>query len=75
MDPTVTSVAGINAAFARFNRASQTLVEAVDGASNEDPAQAMVGQSETKAQVAASVDVVRIADEMFRELLNISREG
>ena len=75
MDPISSSVQAINAAFTRYDRASKNLLDGVSGVSDADPAVAMAEQVVAKRQVQASVATVRIADEMFRELLQISREG
>ena len=75
MNPISTSVSAINIAFARFDSASANLIDSVSGASSADPAVALAEQSEAKVQVEANIGVVRIADEMFKALLEISREG
>ncbi len=51
------------------------MVGAVSGASDADPASAVADQIQAKIDVEANVGVVRIADEMFKALLEISREG
>lgn len=67
----LSAISGIANATQRFERASQQLVEAVSGVSNEDPAQAIVSQIEAKTAFTANVKVLRAADEMTRSLLDI----
>jgi hypothetical protein len=63
----------ITNAFTRFDRASEKLLAATSGASNDDPAQAIVEQIEAKAQLRAGLATVRIADEMLKALLEMKR--
>jgi hypothetical protein len=70
MNP-ISAIAGISNASLRFERASQRLLESVNGLSNEDPAVPIVDQIEAKTQFTASVRTLRVADEMTATLLDI----
>ncbi|HZZ36410.1 MAG TPA: flagellar hook protein FlgE [Caulobacteraceae bacterium] len=70
MNP-ISAIAGISNATARFELASQSLLESVSGLSDDDPAQAIVEQLQAKAQLKASVQTLRVADEMTATLLDI----
>jgi hypothetical protein len=67
----ISAITGISNATARFDRASQRLLDSVSGVSSDDPAQAIVEQIQAKAQLKASVQTLRIADEMTATLLDI----
>ena len=62
---------GLSNAMARFTRASNQLVQATSGASEADPAAAIVDQIEAKTQFIASTRTISIADAMTRQLLDI----
>jgi hypothetical protein len=70
MNP-ISAIAGISNATARFERASQKLLESVSGLSDDDPAQAIVEQLQARTQLKASVQTLRVADEMTASLLDI----
>jgi hypothetical protein len=55
----------------RFDHASRDLVLATSGASDADPAKAIVSQAQAKTEFSASVGVLRVANEMFKSLLDI----
>ena len=62
---------GLVQASDRFDHASRDLVLATSGASDADPAKAIVDQAQAKTEFSASVGVLRVADEMFKSLLDI----
>ncbi|HVY03382.1 MAG TPA: hypothetical protein VG983_06965 [Caulobacterales bacterium] len=69
-----TAASAISDALSRFDRASTDLVASVSGQSDKDPAQAIAQQVEAKAEFEAGVGTVRIADEMFKALIQIGLE-
>ena len=73
MNGIATSAHAITSAFARYDRASEKLTASFSGASNDNAAEALAEQIEAKAEVKANVGVVRMADEMFKALLDIAR--
>lgn len=62
----------LTSAFDRLEHASGRLLGAVNGASGADPAVALADMIQAKHQVKASVAVVRLADAMWRDLLELS---
>ena len=73
MSSIIASAFALTSAFTRFDRANEKLLGAVTGASDDDPAAAIGEQIEAKIAVKASVATVRIADEMFKALLEIDK--
>jgi flagellar hook protein FlgE len=61
-------------AFDRFERSSARALEAVSGAGDADLSVAMAEQIEAKHALQANVAVVRFADEMWKALIDLSRE-
>jgi len=71
IDAISSALSGLHNATARFNRASQTLIESTSGVSNADPATAIVDSIQAKAEFQASAFTLKTADEMQRSLLDI----
>jgi flagellar hook protein FlgE len=71
MNAITAAAQGVTNAFDRFARESDALLRSVSGVSDEDPARAIVGQIEAKAQLKASLATIRVADEMLQDLLSL----
>ncbi len=67
----VSAITGVTNATARFERATQQLLETVSGLSDDDPAKATVAQIQAKAELKASVQSLRAAQQMTAALLDI----
>ncbi len=72
MSAFVSPVAALDAAFARYQRASGAFIGAVSGGS-EDAGAAVAEMIEAKVQAKAVVSTVRFSDEMFKALIEIVR--
>jgi flagellar basal body rod protein FlgC len=70
MDPLITARYGMMAAESRFAASAQR-VSGWDGGDNVDLARETVDEIEAKQQFAANAKVIRIADEMWRSLLDM----
>jgi flagellar basal body rod protein FlgC len=71
MSAIATAAHAISNAFVRLDQGAQKVQRGVAGAPDADPAAGMVEMMEAKHQVTANVSVVRIADSMMHELLNL----
>jgi len=71
MDPLSIARGGLAAASARFEAAAQRVARGGDDA---DTASAVVEQVSAKQQFRANLGVVRIADQMWRALLDIQAQ-
>jgi len=67
-----TALAGLSRAFERFERSSQKLLDSTSGLSNDEPAEGVMGMIEAKHAVRANVAVIRAADDMTKQLLDIT---
>ena len=65
------SAAGLNAAQARFARASADLVQSVSNPGADEPALALVEMSEAKTAFKANVAVLRAQNDMMGALLDV----
>jgi flagellar hook protein FlgE len=70
MDPIVVARYGLMAASARFEASAQRTAQ-MGGDSAVDPATEVVEQIQAKHQFSANLGVIRVADEMWRSLLDI----
>ncbi|MGE0596885.1 MAG: hypothetical protein AB7P07_10985 [Hyphomonadaceae bacterium] len=64
----------LTSAFGRLERSSAHVLDASMNRNDGHLAAALADQVEAKAQVRASVALVRFADEMYNALLDIGRE-
>ena len=71
MNPISTASAGLLSGFARFEKASATLVAATSGQSEADPAASTADQIAAGEQVYASTATLAVASRMFKHLLDI----
>ncbi len=74
MSSLLSGVSAITNGVARFERASQSLLRASAGDESADAAGAIVEQISAKHQVAAGAATVRLADDMYKALLEIGRD-
>ena len=65
------STAGLNAAQARFTRASADLVQSVSNPGADEPSGALVEMSEAKIAFKANAAVLRAQDDMMGALLDV----
>jgi hypothetical protein len=70
MDPLSIARGGLMAATARFEASAERTAR-MGGDDSADPAAEAVTQIEAKTQFSANLGVIRIADEMWRSLLDI----
>jgi hypothetical protein len=72
MDPISTASAGVLSGLGRFDAATSSLVKSFDGSSSADPATSIVDQITAGEQVKAGADVLGVADQMLKRLLDIT---
>ncbi|HSV01873.1 MAG TPA: flagellar basal body rod C-terminal domain-containing protein [Phenylobacterium sp.] len=72
MDPITVARYGMFAAEQRFAASAARTARMGEDAS-VDPAQEMVEQIQAREQFTASLDVVKVADEMWRSLLEVQK--
>lgn len=70
MDPLVVARYGLMAASARFEASAQRTAQ-MGGDASVDPAAEVVEQVQAKHQFSANLGVIRVADEMWRALMDI----
>ena len=73
MMPVSAPAAALNAAFTRFERASETLVRSVSGDDSADGAAAVAEMIEARHAAQAATSVVHFSDEMFKALIAIGQ--
>ncbi|MFT3728682.1 MAG: hypothetical protein QM759_12730 [Terricaulis sp.] len=61
----------LTSALDRLDRANTRVLGAVSGAANEDIGSALADASQARMQFRATVALVRMSDDMFKELMNI----
>jgi hypothetical protein len=71
MDPSISPATALKSAVSHLDHANDRLLRAVSGVSGEDPANALADQLQARTEIRASIGVIRMSDEMTKELLNI----
>jgi flagellar basal body rod protein FlgG len=71
MDAISAATAGMRSAISSFDTASANVTNAFSGASNADPATAIVDQTMAGVQFRASAATLKVADDMYKSLLDI----
>lgn len=71
MDASISPATALKSAVSHLDHANDRLLRAVSGVSGEDPSHAIADQLQARTEIRATIGIIRISDEMTKELLNV----